>query len=118
MVSQLIGIAEFADSVDEYFVLVLILRRRSEVLGSSCITFKSNVISLHFLDIVSGEPIVAQQLVVGLEGGLHGVFLYPGEAVQVRVIALGVESLPPGILRPISLHGVCSSSMLGFCFFQ
>src|SRR5215218_6767767 len=97
-VSQLVGIAEFADSENEYSVLIFVLCGRSEVLGPASIALESNVVCLQFLDVLSGDPIVAHQLAVALEGGLHGLPLYDSEVVRVRGIARRVGSLLFGIL--------------------
>jgi hypothetical protein len=86
-VSKFVGLAEFADGENECFVLVLMLRGRSEVLGPSSIALEGNEVSLHLLDVVSSETIVAQQLVVVPEGGLCGPDLYATDLVKVRGFA-------------------------------
>src|SRR5215217_3663254 len=86
-VSQLVGIAEFVDGEYEYFVLVLMLRGRREVSGSASIVLEGNVVSLQLLDVLSGESIVAQQLVVTPQGGLHRAVLYVSDLVKVRSLA-------------------------------
>src|SRR5215212_9678420 len=127
-VSQLVGIAEFANGQNEYFVLVLMLRGRREVPGSASIVLKGNVVSLQLLDVLSGESIIAQQLVVAPEGGLHGSILYASDLIQVRssarrigTFALGIlcigSSLLGILLRPTALLGIRSSDPLGLCPF-
>src|SRR5215204_259676 len=86
-VSQLIGIAEFVDGENEYFVLILMLRGRREVLGSASIVLEGNVVSLQLLDVLSGESIVAQQLVVTPQGGLHRAVLHVSDLAKVRSLA-------------------------------
>src|SRR5215208_7626801 len=66
-VSQLVGIAEFVDGENEYFVLVLMLCGRREVPGSASIILEDKVVSLQLLDVLCGEAVVAQQLVVATE---------------------------------------------------
>src|SRR5215203_377400 len=126
-VSQLVGIAEFADGENEYVVLVLILRGRSQILGSANIASEGNEVGLHFLDVVSGESVVAQQLVVAPEGGLHRAVLYASDLIQVRSSArrigtfvLGILCIGSSLLRLTALIGVPPlgirfSDLLGLC---
>ena len=121
-VSQLVGIAEFVDGENEYFVLVLMLRGRREVPGSASIVLEGNVVSLQLLDVLSGESIVAQQLVVAPAGGLHRTVLYVSDLVKVRSFARPIGScllgdvlgLPPcsGLYCPARLSS--SSDPSGF----
>src|SRR5215204_7366279 len=105
-VSQLVGIAEFVDGENEYFVLVLMLRGRREVPGSASIVLEGNVVSLQLLDVLSGECIVAQQLVVAPQGGLHRAVLYVSDLVKVCSIARPIGSCLLGdVLRPTALLG-------------
>src|SRR5215203_6846888 len=118
MVSQLVGIAEFVDRVNEHFVLVLMFRGRREVPGSASIVLEGNVVSLQFLDILSGESIVTQQLVVAPQGGLHRVVLYVSDLIKVRSFARAIGSCLLGdVLRPTALLGVGFFGPLGLCPF-
>src|SRR5215204_3585585 len=115
-VSQLVGIAEFVDRVNEYFVLVLMLRGRREVPGSASIVLEGNVVSIQLLDILSGESIVAHQLVVAPECGLHRTVLYISDLVKVRSFARSIGSRLLGdALRPTALLGIILSGQLGLC---
>src|SRR5919107_1767750 len=115
-VSQLVGIAEFVDGENEYFVLILMLRGRREVPGSASIVLEGNVVSLQLLDVLSGESIVAHQLVVALQGGLHRTVLYVSDLVKVRSFAQPIGSCLLGdVLRLTTLLGVGFSSPLGLC---
>src|SRR5829696_5619602 len=113
-VSQLVGIAEFVDGAKEYCVLVLVLRGRREVPGSASIVLEENVVSLQLLDVLSSESIVAHQVVVAPECGLHGPVLYVSDLVKVGSYARPIGSCLLGdVLRPTAQLGVILSGPLG-----
>ena len=89
--------------------------------------FEGNVVSLQLLDVLSGEAIVAQQLVVAPEGGLHGSVLYvatlfkyaaPLDASEPSSLVYCASEAPfSALLRPTALLGCRSSDPLGLCPF-
>src|SRR5215208_412910 len=117
-VSQFVGIAEFAYGENEYFVLVLMLCGRREVPGSASIVLEGNIVDLQLLDVLCGECIVAQQLVVTPQGGFHRAVLYVSDLLKVgsftRVIG---RCLLGDVLRLTALLGVILSGQLGLCPF-
>src|SRR5215211_7140323 len=115
-VSQLVGIAKFVDGDNEYVVLVLMLRGRRKVPGSAGIVLEGNVVGLQLLDVLCGECIVAQQLVVALQGGFHRPILYVSDLLKVGSFTRAIGSCLLGnVLRLTALLGVILSGQLGLC---